>query len=144
ELRWNKVTLAHGCYWKKCNYCDVTLVYIERYDAAPADLTLARIESLARETGSTGFPFVVVAATPAILKQLSKRIVEKGLTFTWWGNVRFDKAFNSELSGLMADAGCVAVTGGIEVASDRLLKLMNKGVTIEQVARVTKAFRDAN
>jgi len=37
----------------------------------------------------------------------------------------------------------VAVSGGLEVASDRLLTLMKKGVTVEQVARVTRAFTDA-
>jgi radical SAM superfamily enzyme YgiQ (UPF0313 family) len=44
---------------------------------------------------------------------------------------------------LMARSGCIAVTGGLEIASDRLLKLVNKGVTVAQVARVTKAFTDA-
>ena len=35
------------------------------------------------------------------------------------------------------------MSGGLEVASDRLLHLMKKGVTVEQVARVTRAFTDA-
>ncbi len=143
DARWNKVTLAHGCYWKKCSFCDVSLDYIGRYDAAPADLILDRMEALARETGQTGFHFVDEAAPPASLKALSERILERGLSFSWWGNLRFEKAFTPELAKLMARAGCIAVTGGLEVASDRLLKLMNKGVTIEQVARVTKAFNDA-
>src|SRR5574343_113894 len=26
--RWNKLTVAHGCYWKKCSFCDVSLDYI--------------------------------------------------------------------------------------------------------------------
>jgi hypothetical protein len=26
--RWNKLTVAHGCYWKKCSFCDVGLDYI--------------------------------------------------------------------------------------------------------------------
>jgi hypothetical protein len=43
----------------------------------------------------------------------------------------------------MADSGCIAISGGLEVASDRLLKLMKKGVDVAQVARVTKAFSDA-
>ena len=49
--RWNKLTLAHGCYWKKCNFCDVTLDYIGRYDAASADLLVDRIESIVRDLG---------------------------------------------------------------------------------------------
>jgi hypothetical protein len=35
------------------------------------------------------------------------------------------------------------MSGGLEVASDRLLNLMKKGVSVEQVARVTKGFSDA-
>lgn len=143
DARWNKVTFAHGCYWKKCSFCDVSLDYIGRYGAAPVDLILDRMEALARETGQTGFHFVDEAAPPALLKALSERILERDLSFSWWGNLRFEKAFTPELARLMARAGCIAVTGGLEVASDRLLKLMNKGVSIEQVARVAKAFNDA-
>ena len=43
--RWNKLTVAHGCYWKKCSFCDVSLDYIARYDAASAELLCDRIES---------------------------------------------------------------------------------------------------
>lgn len=141
--RWNKLTLAHGCYWKKCNFCDVTLDYIGRYDANPADLIVDRMETLVRETGQSGFHFVDEAAPPAVLKQMASRLLDRGLVTTWWGNVRFEKAFTPEVAMLLARSGCVAVSGGLEVASDRLLKLMNKGVTVEQVARVTKALTDA-
>jgi radical SAM superfamily enzyme YgiQ (UPF0313 family) len=141
--RWNKLTLAHGCYWKKCNFCDVTLDYIGRYDPAPAQRVVDRMEALARETGQSGFHFVDEAAPPAMLRAISEEILKRGLTFTWWGNVRFERAFTPELAQLMARAGCIAVSGGLEVASDRLLKLMNKGVTVEQVARVTRALTDA-
>ncbi|MBI3543266.1 MAG: radical SAM protein [Deltaproteobacteria bacterium] len=143
DARWNKATLAHGCYWKKCSFCDVTLDYIGRYDPAGADLIIDRMAALAAETGQTGFHFVDEAAPPAVLKGVSTRLRERGLEFSWWGNIRFEKTFTPELAALMADAGCIAVSGGLEVASDRLLKLMNKGVTVEQVARVTRAFREA-
>ena len=43
----------------------------------------------------------------------------------------------------MARSGCIAVAGGLETVSDRLLRLMRKGVTVKQAARVTKAFADA-
>lgn len=138
--RWNKLTLAHGCYWKKCNFCDLSLDYIGRYDAASVDILIQRMETLIAETGQSGFHFVDEAAPPAVLKALAQKILDKGLSVTWWGNVRFDKTFTPELTDLLAKSGCVAVSGGLEVASDRLLKLMQKGVTVEQVARVTQAF----
>lgn len=140
DLRWNKLTLAHGCYWKKCSFCDVTLDYISRFEPIQVDRIIDQMVDIARQTGSTGFHFVDEAAPPALLKQLSKRLLERCLKFTWWGNLRFDPQFDAETAQLMADAGCIAVTGGLEVASDRLLLKMNKGVSIEQVSRVTKAF----
>ncbi|MBA3398239.1 MAG: radical SAM protein [Deltaproteobacteria bacterium] len=141
--RWNKLTIAHGCYWKQCSFCDVTLDYIARYERAPADLLVDRIEALVAETGQTGFHFVDEAAPPAALEALANRLIERGVVITWWGNVRFEKAFTPELAALLARSGCVAISGGLEVASDRLLELMQKGVTVEQVARVTRAFADA-
>jgi radical SAM superfamily enzyme YgiQ (UPF0313 family) len=141
--RWNKLTIAHGCYWKQCTFCDVTLDYIARYDRAPAELLVDRIEAMIAETGQTGFHFVDEAAPPAALRALAEQLIERKVMITWWGNVRFEKAFTPELAKLLARSGCVAISGGLEVASDRLLELMKKGVTVEQVARVTRAFTDA-
>jgi radical SAM superfamily enzyme YgiQ (UPF0313 family) len=141
--RWNKLTVAHGCYWKKCAFCDIHLDYIGRYDPASADALVDRMESVARETGQTGFHFVDEALPPAQLKALAEKLLERGLSFTWWGNIRFEKSFTPELAELLARSGCVAMSGGLEVASDRLLKLMNKGVSVEQVAQVTHALSQA-
>jgi radical SAM superfamily enzyme YgiQ (UPF0313 family) len=141
--RWNKLTVAHGCYWKKCSFCDVDLDYISRYDLATTDVLIGRIESLIGETGQTGFHFVDEAAPPKALKSLAKALLQRKLDISWWGNIRFEKSFDAGLCRLLAQSGCIAVTGGLEVASDRLLKLMSKGVSVEQVARVTRAFSDA-
>ncbi|HUP56376.1 MAG TPA: radical SAM protein [Bdellovibrionota bacterium] len=141
--RWNKLTVAHGCYWKKCGFCDITLDYIGRYDTAPAASLVDRMETVMKSTGQSGFHFVDEALPPAGLRALAEELLARGLQVTWWGNVRFEKAFTPELALLLARSGCVAVSGGLEVASDRLLKLMNKGVSVEQVARVTQAFTAA-
>jgi hypothetical protein len=141
--RWNKLTVAHGCYWKKCSFCDVNLDYISRYDLATTKVLIDRIESLVRETGQTGFHFVDEAAPPKALKSLAHALLQRKLDISWWGNIRFEKSFDAGLCRLLAESGCIAVTGGLEVASDRLLKLMKKGVSVEQVARVARAFSDA-
>lgn len=142
DFRWNKMVLAHGCYWKKCTFCDVHLDYIKRYEPHKVSTLVDQIEKVIEQTGSRGFHFVDEAAPPALLKSLSEEILRRRLQITWWGNLRFDAYFNSEVAELMADAGCVAVTGGLEVASTRVLKLINKGITLEQVASVTKNFKD--
>ncbi len=141
--RWNKLTVAHGCYWKKCSFCDVSLDYISRYEGASAEVLVDRIEAIVKETGQTGFHFVDEAAPPKALKTLSAELIRRQLSISWWGNIRFEKSFSPELCQQLADSGCIAISGGLEVASDRLLQLMKKGVSVEQVARVTKGFSDA-
>ena len=141
--RWNKLTVAHGCYWKKCSFCDVSLDYISRYDGASAATLVDRIEAIIEETGQTGFHFVDEAAPPKALKTLAAELQKRNLSISWWGNIRFEKSFSPELCQQLADSGCIAISGGLEVASDRLLTLMKKGVSIDQVARVTRAFTDA-
>ncbi|MDP4609211.1 MAG: radical SAM protein [Burkholderiaceae bacterium] len=141
--RWNKLTVAHGCYWKKCSFCDVSLDYISRYDAASATTLVDRIERIVAETGQTGFHLVDEAAPPKALKALATELIARGVHISWWGNIRFEKTFTPELCELLAQSGCIAMSGGLEVASDRLLTLMKKGVSVDQVARVTKGFADA-
>ena len=141
--RWNKLTVAHGCYWKKCSFCDTSLDYIGRYEAAAAATLVDRIEAVVAETGQTGFHFVDEAAPPKALAALADELARRERVISWWGNIRFEKSFTPELCEKLAASGCIAVSGGLEVASDRLLKLMQKGVSVEQVARVTRAFADA-
>jgi len=141
--RWNKLTVAHGCYWKQCSFCDVSLDYISRYDGIAAATLVDRIETIIQETGQTGFHFVDEAAPPKALKALAAELQKRKRAISWWGNIRFEKSFTPELCAQLADSGCIGVSGGLEVASDRLLKLMQKGVSIEQVARVTHAFTEA-
>lgn len=141
--RWNKLTVAHGCYWKKCSFCDVSLDYIGRYESASATVLVDRIESIIQETRQTGFHFVDEAAPPKSLKALATELIKRDTAISWWGNIRFEKTFTPELCELLAQSGCIAVSGGLEVASDRLLTLMKKGVSVDQVARVTRAFTDS-
>lgn len=137
EGRWNKLTLAHGCYWGKCTFCDIHLDYIGRYEPVTAQILCDRIENVIQETDETGFHFVDEAAPPALLKELSLEILKRNLNVVWWTNIRFEKSFTYDLCQLMKKAGCIAVSGGLEVASDRLLKLIKKGVSIQQVTGVT-------
>ncbi|HET7057468.1 MAG TPA: radical SAM protein, partial [Nitrospiraceae bacterium] len=134
---------AHGCYWKQCTFCDVGLDYIGRYEASPSELLADRIETLIAETDRRGFHFVDEAAPPAGLKALALILLERGITVSWWGNIRFEEAFSPDLCRLLAASGCIAVSAGLEVASDRLLTAMKKGITVDQTARVAAAFHSA-
>ena len=142
--RWNKLTMAHGCYWGKCTFCDISLDYIKIYEPIAAKILVDRMEQLIAQTGENGFHFVDEAAPPALMKALALEIIKRELTVTWWTNIRFEKNFTKDLCLLLKASGCIAISGGLEVASDRLLKLIDKGVTVPQVAQVTRNLTEAN
>lgn len=143
EGHWNKLTVAHGCYWKQCTFCDVGLNYISRYEMTPTERLIQQIEQLIAETGRRGFHFVDEAAPPAALKALALALLERRINITWWGNIRFEAAFSPDLCRLLSASGCIAVTAGLEAASDRLLDNMKKGITVDQTALVAAGFKDA-
>ncbi|GGK38775.1 MULTISPECIES: B12-binding domain-containing radical SAM protein [Flavobacteriaceae] len=142
--RWNKLTMAHGCYWAKCTFCDISLDYIKIYEPITAKLLVDRMETIIETTGESGFHFVDEAAPPALMRALALEILKRDLTVTWWANIRFEKSFTKDLCALLKASGLIAVSGGLEVASDRLLRLIDKGVTVEQVAQVNLNFTESD
>ena len=136
--KWVRLQMARGCYWHKCAFCDVRLPYIGCFEQPKA----AEIVDAMQKLG-TQFHFVDEAMPPALIRGVCQEILRRKFTCAWWGNIRFDTSFTPELARLMAKAGCVAVTGGLECANDRLLKLMNKGITLASARRVIQAFRRA-
>jgi len=141
--RWNKLTMAHGCYWGKCTFCDISLDYIKLYEPIAAKILVDRMEELIAQTGENGFHFVDEAAPPALMREVALEIIKRRLVVSWWTNIRFEKSFSADLCVLLKASGCIAVSGGLEVASDRLLELIKKGVTVEQVAQVTRNFTES-
>jgi len=141
--RWNKLTMAHGCYWGKCTFCDISLDYIKNYEPLTAHILCDRMEEMIAQTGQNGFHFVDEAAPPALMRSLALEIIKRKLVVSWWTNIRFEKSFTRDLCLLLKASGCIGVSGGLEVASDRLLQLIQKGITVAQVARVNKHFTEA-
>ncbi|ULQ56710.1 radical SAM protein [Flavihumibacter rivuli] len=141
--RWNKLTMAHGCYWGKCTFCDISLDYIRLYEPVTASLICDRMEELIAQTGQNGFHFVDEAAPPALMRALALEILRRKLVVSWWTNIRFEKSFTRDLCLLLKASGCIGVSGGLEVASDRLLALIKKGITVAQVAKVNRNFTEA-
>ena len=136
--KWVKLVMARGCYWHKCAFCDVVLPYIGCFQMPKAKAIVDAMEAL-----GTRFHFVDEAMPPALVDAVCDEILKRRFACEWWGNIRFDAAFTPALAKKMAKAGCVCVTGGLECANDRLLRLMNKGITLAGAEKVLKGFKAA-
>ena len=140
---WNRLTLAHGCYWRRCAFCDTGLDYIHRFDPNTAERLVDQITQIRAETGVSDFHFVDEAAPPTLLGALAERLLARDVRIRWWTNIRFEHAFTPTQCRLLVRSGCIAVTAGLETAHDRTLRLMDKGVTVTQAGRVARAFATA-
>ena len=142
--KWIKLVMAQGCYWHRCAFCDVRLPYIGAFRMPSADEIVDAMVSLSAENrGISSFHFVDEAMPPKLVNAVCDGILARKFSCEWWGNVRFDSAFTPALAKKMAKAGCIAVTGGLECANDRLLKLMNKGITLAGAEKVLRGFKSA-
>ncbi len=140
---WLKLTAAHGCYWKKCTFCDIHLDYIDDFDPLSAVQLADQMDAIHAQTGLSSFHFTDEAAPPPLLVNLALELLRRDRSYQYFGNIRYDTGFTPDRCRLLAASGMIAVTGGIEVASDALLPRIRKGITIPHVTKVLQAFRGA-
>lgn len=139
--QWNKIYLAYGCYWARCSFCDTRLKYIKCFEQTPVKHIIATIKNIIKQTKHTGFHFVDEAAPVELLRDLALQLLKENISITWWTNIRFEKGFTRDICRLLSASGCIGVSGGIEVANDRLLKKIKKGVTIKHATQVLHNFK---
>jgi Radical SAM superfamily len=140
---WLKLTAAHGCYWKKCTFCDIHLAYIDDFDPLSARELADQMDAVHEQTGLSSFHFTDEAAPPPLLVNLALELLRRDRCYQYWGNIRYDTGFTPDRCRLLAASGMIAVTGGIEIASDALLPKIEKGITVPQVTKVLQAMASA-
>lgn len=118
--------LSRGCYWGRCNYCNISCQTAASYRTRPVDLAIADMRAAMAETGSNWFDFPVDSFRPKELWELSKGVIEAGLEIEWGAEVLLDPGFKPHIVADMARSGCRTLRFGLESASEETLKAMNK------------------
>lgn len=138
---WLKAYLAHGCYWHRCLFCDTKLDYVNCYKPVNIKNLYSSLLEQAKKSGVYGVHFVDEAAPPKMLEDFASLNKDKALTF--WGNIRFEKAFSRDLADILAKGGLIGVSGGIEMACGEGLSNINKGIDIKTLVFSLAAFKEA-
>lgn len=138
---WLKSYLAHGCYWHRCLFCDTKLDYVNCYKPVNIKNLYSSLLEQAKKSGVYGVHFVDEAAPPKMLEDFASLNKDKALTF--WGNIRFEKAFSRDLADILAKGGLIGVSGGIEMACGEGLSNINKGIDIKTLVFSLAAFKEA-
>jgi radical SAM superfamily enzyme YgiQ (UPF0313 family) len=144
---WLKYGLARGCYWRRCSFCDTSLEYVSLF--APADIAqiMSAAGTAAERTGLYGLHFVDEAMPMSSLLAFARANAARSRSsrtpFHFWGNARFDSSWTEDRCEYLAASGLVAVSGGIEIATEGGLEMTDKGFDLEGLARTLVAMRRA-
>ena len=140
---WMKAYLAHGCYWHKCAFCDVTLDYVCAYKMTNVKNLYACLYEQSKKSGVRGVHFVDEACPPVSLASFAYENAKKGTPISSWGNVRFEKTFTRDIADFISFGGVIGVSGGIEIATGNGLDDIHKGTDIDSIAGSCAAFKEA-
>ena len=140
---WIKAYMAHGCYWHKCAFCDVTLDYVKGYCPTNVSKLYQGLLAQCKEKGVYGIHFVDEAMPPAMMIQFARENIAHGSPITWWGNVRFEKSFTRDVADFLAYGGLIGVSAGLESATGNGLNAIHKGTDLESIVGACCAFKEA-
>jgi hypothetical protein len=136
---------TYKCYWGKCKFCSDK----EYHDCLEEHYNyISMIDFCVSENTRGGFDcvyFLDSAIPVSVLKTFCFELLQKGATFSWGTNARFDSGFEDEdFIALLARTGCVFIKFGLESGSQRMLDLMNKGTSIDTAAKTIALCRQYN
>lgn len=136
---------TRGCYWNKCSFCEYGFSQSgsHRYREVPASVAVDQMSKLSRKYGVKNFYLSCDVMAPKYAVDLSTHIAEKKLPLRWNSDLRIEKFYTKEQCAILYQGGCRAVAFGIESGSDRVLQLMHKGTTRQQIVEVNRNFHDS-
>ncbi len=127
---------ARGCP-RNCTFCINSVISQTRIHRARAvDSVLDEIEQLIHKYHIRTFNFIDEAffINPKNFASFVEGILKRNLKFEWGGTCHIaDILRNKELIISAKKAGLIYLSGSGESGSNRLLKLINKGITVENI-----------
>ena len=128
--------IGRSCYWGKCSFCCLNIAFSHKNLWRTALQIVSFVEEIVERYHVNTFEFVDDAIPPLLAGKIADLLLSKGLSVRWFSYARFDAGFTKELLQKMQNAGCVGLKFGLESASPRVLKLMNKGIDLQNVQRI--------
>jgi len=135
--------LSKGCSWHRCSFCRTGLQMCRDYSQAPHQLVYEGLLKVIRDTGRRRIHLTCEDADPELLEYISKRLLQDGISIEWRCHSRIDRRLTGERGELFRRAGCTSLYLGVESFSDRILRLMNKGITAKLIESVLNELHGA-
>ncbi len=129
---------SKGCYHGRCAFCNVGYGGPQTFKPRPAADVVEDMVTLHKRYGTEHIFFADEAIIPHTLRDMSTSLADQGAPLHWCTCARFDKGLSAGLLDLMAQGGCRMLLFGLETASDKIIRHMNKGTTRAQTSRILR------
>lgn len=133
------------CSWNKCTFCGINKKYKVMGEERGLEDKIKRISELQRD-GCKYFWFVDEEISAEHMKRFAQAVMNEHIQMKWQARARISKAFADQaLCKLLSDAGLREIRFGLESASYRVLKLMNKvddDFSLELVEQIVRSFHE--
>lgn len=102
------------------------------------------IEMLHKKYGFEGFNIWddTLTIVKSHVMDICDEILKRGLKIKWYARARVNTV-DEEMIKKMKEAGCVRISFGVESGSPRMLKVIKKNITVDQVRKAVKLSSDA-
>lgn len=132
---------SRGCYWRKCSFCDHDFGMY--YNIKNIDKLIKEIKTFKEKYGITKFEFIDEAISPNYMEAMSKRFLEEKLDVEFFCDARLEDGFTKEICELAVEAGLRMVLWGFESGSKKIMKLINKGINVDNRLKILRDAREA-
>ncbi len=144
QIRWGYMLTSRGCPFP-CTFCSATLrqSYGRKFRGHSAERVVSDMVRLHKDHGVDAFYTIddVFSMDRARVEEICRRLLQYNLPIRWTIQTRGD-LIDKEILLLMKRAGCCGIKMGIESGVDRILKVIRKNATRDQLLHAARAAQD--
>lgn len=136
---------SRGCYWGKCAFCHYGLCSAgtARYRERNIPDMVEHLKHISTKWGCINFYFSQDAFIPETARRLGLALKENNLDISWSTDMRPEATLTPDMCSDLKNGGALSIALGIESASPRLLKLINKGIDVNTMKDAVKNLASA-
>ena len=136
------IEIGRGCPFA-CTFCSTNDFFRRRFRMRSPARVIAEMDRLHALYGVAEFDLVhdMFTVDQRLVAGFCRAMIAHGKPYRWRCSARTDYACR-ELMTLMQEAGCVQVFFGVETGSQRLQKVIDKGLDVAQAAEAVETASD--